>query len=107
MQAGLTIRSYGLRDLTGANLDKLADEELFACLKAGHHDALAILFRRYHLIVLKIARNILRDSAEAEDLMQAVFLDLEVLRTRDFWHSRRAGRQRHVFLIGRQKDGLH
>lgn len=76
MQADLTIRHYELADLSGAVLDKLSDEELFACLKAGHHDALAILFRRYHLTVLKIARNILRDAGEAEDLTQAVFLEL-------------------------------
>lgn len=76
MQADLTIRPYELADVTGAAPEKLSDEELFACLKAGHHDALAILFHRYHLTVFKIARNILHDAGEAEDLMQAVFLEL-------------------------------
>lgn len=59
-----------------AQLEKLSDEELFAYMKAGYHDALAVIFRRYQKMVFRIARGILRDAGEAEDLMQVVFLEL-------------------------------
>ena len=60
-------------------LVKLSDESLMLRLQRGDHDALAVLFDRYHRLVLNIAVRILRDSGEAEDLMQSVFL--EVFRT--------------------------
>jgi len=47
-----------------------------AHLKAGHSDALAVLFDRYHRLVLSIAYKILRDLSEAEDAMQSVFLEI-------------------------------
>jgi RNA polymerase sigma-70 factor (ECF subfamily) len=49
---------------------------LMAHLKAGHNDALAILFDRYHRLVLSIALKIVRDPGEAEDVMQSVFLEI-------------------------------
>lgn len=58
------------------DLIRLSDEVLMTQLKAGHHDALAVLFDRYHRLVLKVALRILRDPNEAEDLMQAVFLEI-------------------------------
>jgi len=57
-------------------LSTFTDEELMAHLKAGHDDALAVLFDRYHRLVLSIAYKILRDLGEAEDTMQAVFLEI-------------------------------
>jgi RNA polymerase sigma-70 factor, ECF subfamily len=45
-----------------------------ASLKAGCHEALAVLFDRYHRLVLSIALKIVRDRGEAEDVMQSVFL---------------------------------
>ena len=54
----------------------LNDEELMAHLQAGHGDALAVLFDRYHRLVLSIALKIVRDPAEAEDVMQNVFLEI-------------------------------
>src|ERR1035437_840026 len=57
-------------------LSRLSDEALVAHLHAGHHDALAVLFDRYHRLVLSIALRILRDAGEAEDLMQSVFLEI-------------------------------
>lgn len=51
-----------------------ADEALFAEVSDGSKDALALLFRRYRRVVLNIARRILRDESEAEDLCQEVFL---------------------------------
>jgi len=60
-------------------LVKMKDEALMEQLQLGHNDALAVLFDRYARMVMNIALRILRDSGEAEDLMQSVFL--EILRT--------------------------
>lgn len=63
-------------NLTPRQLQELPDEELMAHLRSGHDDALAILFDRYHRLVLAIASRIVRDRAESEDVMQTVFLDI-------------------------------
>lgn len=47
-----------------------------AQLKGGHHDALKILFDRYHRLVFSVALKIVRDRVEAEDVMQTVFLEV-------------------------------
>jgi RNA polymerase sigma-70 factor, ECF subfamily len=62
--------------LSLAELQSLPDEQLMACLRDGHHDALAVLFRRYQKLVLSIALKIVRDRGEAEDVTQIVFLDV-------------------------------
>lgn len=62
--------------LGSGELGRLSDESVMAHLQAGHADALAILFDRYHRLVLSIAMKILRDVGEAEDLMQSVFLEI-------------------------------
>jgi RNA polymerase sigma-70 factor (ECF subfamily) len=57
--------------------DQLSDERLL--IEAGSReskDALAVLFRRHRKVVLNVARRILRDDCEAEDLCQEVFLSL-------------------------------
>jgi RNA polymerase sigma-70 factor (ECF subfamily) len=45
-------------------------------LKSGRVDALAALFERYQRLVFAVARRILGDSAEAEDLAQDVFIEI-------------------------------
>lgn len=47
-----------------------------ALIQAGDHDAFADLFDRYFRLVLSIALKILRNEAEAEDLMQDVFFEI-------------------------------
>lgn len=47
-----------------------------AHLQGGCNDALAVLFDRYHRLVLSIALKIVRDPGEAEDVMQTVFLEI-------------------------------
>jgi RNA polymerase sigma-70 factor (ECF subfamily) len=59
-----------------AKLVLMSDEALMVELKEGNGDALAVLFDRYHRLVMKIAIRILRDAGEAEDLMQSVFLEI-------------------------------
>src|SRR5260370_39487263 len=54
---------------------KLSDEELTQRVASGHHNALAILFDRYHRLVFDVAVRIVRDPAAAEVVVQTVFLD--------------------------------
>ena len=61
--------------LTFARLSALTDEHVMAHVQQGHDDALAVIFDPYHRLVL-IAFRILRDSGEAEDPTQAVFLEI-------------------------------
>jgi RNA polymerase sigma-70 factor, ECF subfamily len=55
---------------------ELSDEFLLQRLQAGDSEALSSLFRRYASLVRGIGRRLLRDDAEAEDLVQEVFLFL-------------------------------
>jgi len=56
------------------SVENLSDEFLLDQLREGNHGALALLFRRYARLVRTVAYRILRDAAEAEDLLQEVFL---------------------------------
>ena len=62
--------------LESEDFRKLSDEELVRYASAGHHDAVTVLFDRYHLLVYDVAVRIVRDPAEAEDVVQNVFLDV-------------------------------
>ena len=53
---------------------EVSDEALIARLQTGDRDALALLFRRYAHPVRNVGQRILRDRAEADDLVQEVFL---------------------------------
>lgn len=57
------------------DLKKLPDEELLDLLKQGGQDALAVLFDRYHRMVLNVGLRVLGNRAEAEDVMQEVFFE--------------------------------
>ena len=56
-----------------------SDEELMGRLCDGDNDALGVLFRRYARIVRGVAYKVLRDSSEADDMVQDVFLLLRRL----------------------------
>ncbi len=51
-----------------------SDEVLLTTVCTGDRDALALLFRRYGHLVRNVGQRILRDRAEADDLVQEVFL---------------------------------
>ena len=57
-------------------LSKLDDAELMQCVTSGRPEALSILFDRYHRLVFSVAFRIVRDSGEAEEVVQTVFLDI-------------------------------
>jgi RNA polymerase sigma-70 factor (ECF subfamily) len=54
----------------------VGDEVLLAQIFDGDRNSLAVLFRRYARLVHGIGRRILRDDAEAQDLVQDVFLHI-------------------------------
>lgn len=56
--------------------ERLDDEELVARSLAGEREAFRTLFERKHRRVFLIARQILGDSGEAEEVVQEVFLTL-------------------------------
>src|SRR5437870_5084023 len=51
-----------------------SDESVIAQISAGNQEALAILFRRYARLVWSVAERIVRNKAEADDVLQDVFL---------------------------------
>jgi len=57
--------------------EKLDDEALLNRIQAGEQEALGYLFERHALLIRGIATRILRDTAEAEDLVQDVFLFIQ------------------------------
>jgi len=63
-------------NLSFDRLRSLPDEIVIAHLRAGHGDALGVLFDRYHRLVLHVALKILHDVGEAEDVMQSVFMEI-------------------------------
>jgi RNA polymerase sigma-70 factor, ECF subfamily len=68
-------RSKAREIVTGeASIPDVSDEFLLGQVREGAKEALGILFRRHSRAVLNIAYRILRDAAEAEDLVQEVFL---------------------------------
>jgi RNA polymerase sigma-70 factor (ECF subfamily) len=54
--------------------DTLSDEALIARVCASDDEALAALFRRYARVVRAVAYRVLRDTSEADDMVQDVFL---------------------------------
>jgi RNA polymerase sigma-70 factor (ECF subfamily) len=53
---------------------QLSDEHLLARIAEADREALSVLFRRHAMMVRIVAERILHDAAEAEDLVQEVFL---------------------------------
>jgi RNA polymerase sigma-70 factor, ECF subfamily len=58
----------------GTAVNELSDELLLAEVGLGREEALSILFRRYARLVRGVAYRVLRDAAEADDLLQDVFI---------------------------------
>ena len=54
-----------------------ADEDLLAGFLNGDQEALGLLFQRYERVVRNVASRILRNTAEAEDLVQDLFIFIQ------------------------------
>jgi RNA polymerase sigma-70 factor (ECF subfamily) len=66
-------------DLISPPLDSYGDITLINLFRTGSEharDAMGILFNRYRRLVLSVSLKILRDRAEAEDLVQDVFIEI-------------------------------
>jgi RNA polymerase sigma-70 factor (ECF subfamily) len=61
---------------TAFGVSESSDELLLAQVRRGVKDALGLLFRRHARAVRNVAYRILRNEAEADDLVQEVFLFL-------------------------------
>jgi RNA polymerase sigma-70 factor (ECF subfamily) len=59
-----------------SQLKELSDEALMSHIEASDADALAVLFDRYHRLVFNVAFKILHNAAEAEDVLQTVFMEI-------------------------------
>ena|SRR5579863_6193320 len=59
---------------SSSHFDEVTDESLMGEVGHGSKEALGLIFRRYRSSVLGVAKRILRDASEAEDLCQEVFL---------------------------------
>ena len=55
----------------------LADEDLLAGFLNGDQEALGLLFQRYERVIRSVATRILRNTAEAQDLVQDLFIFIQ------------------------------
>ncbi len=74
-----SVSTEGRSPLNGADVQTigpaaLSDEALLRLSATGDDDALSVLFRRYSWLVRGVSLRILRDEAEADDLVQDLFL---------------------------------
>jgi RNA polymerase sigma-70 factor (ECF subfamily) len=52
----------------------VSDEQLISRVRLGEQDAIAQLFKRHSSSIYRVGKKMLRDSGEADDLVQEVFL---------------------------------
>lgn len=52
----------------------VSDESLLGDISNGQSESLGLLFKRYNRLVRRVAERILRDSSEAEDVVQDLFI---------------------------------
>lgn len=64
-----------LSHIPTAALDQ-TDEHLMALLQQGNHDALETLYDRYAPIVKSVVMKVVHNEAEAEDLLQEIFVEV-------------------------------
>ena len=57
-----------------ADISEISDEQLLRHVQDGEREALGLLFRRHARSVRNVAYRVLREEAEADDLVQEVFL---------------------------------
>ena len=60
---------------SSAQGSRLSDEELVRRIRAGETDLFEVLMRRYNQRLFRVARAILRDDSEAEDVMQQAYVN--------------------------------
>lgn len=56
------------------DLEALPDAELIAHLRRGHRQAFAIVIQRHNRRLFRVARSVIRDDTEAEDIVQETYV---------------------------------
>ena len=74
-RSGSVFTGQSKTDERWLSLNQQSDEELASAVMADDADALAVLFDRYHRLVYGVAKRIIQDAGEAEEVVQIVFLD--------------------------------
>jgi len=70
------INRVGAQDSRDPVLREASDEAIMLDVQRGNGDAFAVLFDRYHRLVLLTALKIVRDVSEAEEVTQSVFFEI-------------------------------
>jgi RNA polymerase sigma-70 factor (ECF subfamily) len=63
-------------DRTTGNTSPVEDSALLASIQSGDQDAMAEFFGRYSSMVYSVALRVLKDSGEAEDVVQEIFVQV-------------------------------
>jgi RNA polymerase sigma-70 factor (ECF subfamily) len=58
---------------TRLDYDAMAEPELVACARTGHREAFRVIMQRSNQRLFRIARAVVRDDAEAEDVLQEAY----------------------------------
>lgn len=74
IQQDHTTNVFELKPSSSTALTDLEDAEIVQVMRSGCLTALSILYQRYGKVVYRLALRILKNSDEAEDLTQDVFL---------------------------------
>lgn len=62
-------------DLSSVSSAAVDEQAILSRVKAGEHDAFALMMRRFNRRLYRLARAIVRDDAEAEDALQDAYLN--------------------------------
>jgi RNA polymerase sigma-70 factor, ECF subfamily len=64
------------QERTTVSSSDVDDTDVLAGIQAGDQEAMAKFFRRYSSMVYSVALRVLKDSGEAEDVMQDIFIQV-------------------------------
>ena len=73
----MTTTDRGLYQVSNTEVEKITDEAIFAAFIRGDSSALGTLYDRYGLLVYRLIYRMLKNTSEAEDLTQEIFLSLQ------------------------------
>jgi len=68
------LSTQAMGDAAGVPANESSDEMVLAAVARGDHDALGLLYDRYHRLALAVAYRVLNDHGTAEDVVHDAFL---------------------------------
>lgn len=63
----------GSQQALALDFEKMSEHELVGCARGGHQDAFRVIMQRCNQRLFRIARGVVRDDAEAEDVLQEAY----------------------------------